>query len=170
MTLVLAVRCGYLADDTVELLCLKRGEKSRYRLFLSTVDLECRERLDDLDAVEFDSIDASEVESFLIEALWRLHLSPIELHPVCTSFERITIEMTESVATEADGTTQASRLLTLIERQLANFRGSPLEPFMLSLIERVATAIESLPYLSDADRARLTSFRHRANSGLSIAG
>jgi len=169
MPLVLAVRCGYLADDTVELLCLKRGEKCRYRLFLSTVDLECRERLDDLDAVEFESVDASQLESFLIESLWRIHLSPIELQLVCTSFERITIEMTELVATEADGTTQASRLLTLIERQLATVRASPLEPVMLSLIERVATAIESLPYLSDVDKARLTSLRHRADWGLRIA-
>lgn len=170
MTLVLAVRCGYLADDTVELLCLKRGEKSRYRLFLSTVELDCCERLDDLDAVEFDSIDASEVESFLIESLWRLHLSPIELQLVCISFEGTTSEMTEAAVTETDFTTDSNLLLTLIERQLAAFRASPLEPFMLSLIERVATAIEPLPYLSDVDKARLTSLRHRANLGLSIAG
>lgn len=170
MTLVLAVRCGYLADDTVELLCLKRGEQSRYRLFLSTVELDCCERLDDLDAVEFDSFETSEVESFLVESLWRLHLSPIELQLVCTSFEGIASEMTETAMTEVDFTTHASLLLTLIERQLATFRASPLKPFMLSLIERVAIAIEPLPYLSGADRARLTSLRHRANSGLSIAG
>lgn len=162
MTVVLAVRCGYLADDAVELLCLKRGEKSQYRLFLSTVDLDGRERFDDLDAVEFDSIDASEVESFLVESLWRLHLSPSELRLVCTSFERITSGIIEPVATEANDTTYASILLILIERQLAAVRGSPLESFMLTLVERVATAIEPLPYLSDVDKARLTVFRRWA--------
>ena len=169
MTVLLAVRCGYLADDSVELLYLTRGDSCRYRIFLSTTDKDCRERVDDLEAIEFDSIDAIDVETFLIESLWRLHLSPIEIHFVCISFERTTSEIGESVATETDGTTHSSLLLTLIERQLAALRNSLLESFMLTLIARLAVTIEALPYLSEADKTRLTSLRNHAISVLSIA-
>lgn len=168
MTLVLGVRCGYLADDTVELLCLRRGDGPTYRLFLSTVDLSCHERSDDLEGVDFDIADAGEVETFLIESLWRLHLAPIELQLVCSSFEVATRGLDESVATTLDRCCQASNLLTLFERQLLFCRGSPLEPFMMNLMEQVAATIERLPYLSNSDKARLTALRHRVILELSV--
>ncbi len=170
MTVVLAARCGYLADDTVELLCLTHGERCRYRLFLSTVDLDCHERVDDLDAIEFDSIDDSAVETFLIESLWRLHLTPIELQFVCSSLEWITGKIDKSVSTDLDTCCQARNLLTLIEQQLAACQNSSLEPFMLTLMGKIAVAGEQSLFLSDLDRARLASLHYRVFLGLSVSG
>ena len=63
----LATRASLSHPKRIECLCLKPGQRRRYRLF-STVD-----------PVEFDIPSDIAVATYLIESLWRLHVSPGEL-------------------------------------------------------------------------------------------
>ena len=76
----LATRASLSHPKRIECLCLKPGQRRRYRLF-STVDPDLNEVIgpEDLDPVEFDIPSDIAVATYLIESLWRLHVSPGEL-------------------------------------------------------------------------------------------
>jgi hypothetical protein len=76
----LATRASLSHPKRIECLYLKPGQRRRYRLF-STVDPDLNEVIgpEDLDPVEFDIPSDIAVATYLIESLWRLHVSPGEL-------------------------------------------------------------------------------------------
>jgi len=84
---ILSTRVSDTKIDTLEVLCIKRGTIKKYRMFTS-VDDEQQESRWDLDPVEFDSADDSELYRYLIESFWLLRISPSEVKRACTLFDK----------------------------------------------------------------------------------
>jgi len=155
--LVLAFRVGIQSDDTVELLCLRAGDRGRFRLYLSTLDLDLRERSDDVEGVEFESADDEEVWIFLIESMWFLHIEPRDLKSVESTnliASGVAVPLHKS---HENGVIDA--LLHLAEQQLIAVGNTSLSVFAISLGVKITTTVEQLPLLTPQQLERLRGIR-----------
>jgi len=76
---VLATRTSKTLTDTLEILCLERGLTKVYRLY-TTTDEGLSETFWDLDPVEFNRTDESDLNTYLTESFWLTRISPTEIH------------------------------------------------------------------------------------------
>ena len=160
--LVLAFRVGVLGDDTIELLCLRAGDRCRFRLYLSTLDLDLKERSDDLDGVEFDTAGDEEVRIFLIESMWYLHIEPRSLKMVESSNLISGFETTPMQKSEENGVIDA--LFDLVEQQLNRFGNTSLAVFAVGVGVTIATTVEHFPSLTSQHVRRLNEVRSRCSA------
>jgi hypothetical protein len=160
--LVLGCRVGLFCDDSIELLCLRKGDRCRYRLYLSTVDLGLTERQDDLEGVEFDNTDEDAVRTFLIESMWYLHVEPIALIDLGAIDESIV--GTRMLGDGRTATGVVDRLLEIAEQQLNVFGGSTLSCFALNGTRSITEIIDRAAMLTIEQRGRLAEVRSRCSA------
>lgn len=160
--LVLALRAGSQSDDTIELLCLRAGDCSRFRLYLSTLDLDLIERGDDIDGVEFDTADDEGVRIFLIETMWYLHIEPRDLQWIDSTNLISGVETAPMQKSDANGVIDA--LFDLAEKQLNRFGNTRLAVFAVGVGVKIATTVEHFPSLTSQHVRRLDEVRSRCSA------
>lgn len=160
--LVLGCRVGLLCDDTIELLCLRKGDRYRYRLYLSTVDLGLTERQDDLEGVEFDNADEESIRTFLIESMWYLHIEPSALIGLGAIDESVVrMQMFGNGRTK---TSVVDALLDITEQQLSEFGGSSLSRLALKGVNSITAIIDRAAMLTIEQHGRLAEVRSRCSA------
>jgi hypothetical protein len=160
--LVLGCRVGLFCDDTIELLCLRKGDRCRYRLYLSAVDLGLTERQDDLDGVEFDNADEDLVRTLLVESMWYLHIEPSALIGLGAIDE--SIMGTRMFGDDRAATGVVDALLEIAEQQLGEFGGSSLSPFVLDGVTSITANVDRATILTIEQRGRLAEVRSRCSA------
>jgi len=153
--LVLGCRVGLFCDDAIELLCLRKGDRSRYRLYLSTVDLGLTERQDDLEGVEFDSADEDLVRTFLVESMWYLHIEPSALIGLGA--------IDESALRSRTTTGVVDALLEIGEQQLSEFGASSLSCLALRGVNSITAILDRAAMLTIEQHGRLAEVRSRCS-------
>jgi hypothetical protein len=157
--LVLGCRVGLFCDDTIELLCLRKGDRCRYRLYLSTVDLGLTERQDDLEGVEFDNADEDLVRTFLVESMWYLHIEPSALIGLGAIDESVV--RTQMLGNDRTTTGVVDALLDITEQQLSEFGGSSLSRLALKGVNSITAIIDRAAMLTIEQHERLAEIRSR---------
>jgi hypothetical protein len=159
--LILACRVGRFCDDTIELLCLRKGDRCRYRLYLSTVDLGLTERQDDLEGIEFDNADGDLVRTFLVESMWYLQIEPSVLIGLGAIDE--SVMGTRMFGDDRAATGVVDALLEIAEQQLGEFGGSGFSPFVLDGVTSITAILDRATMLTIEQRGRLAEARSRCS-------
>jgi hypothetical protein len=160
--LVLGCRVGLFCDDTIELLCLCKGDRCRYRLYLSTVDLGLTERQDDLEGVEFDNADEYAVRTFLVESMWYLHIEPSVLIGSGAIDESVVRAQLLENGRTTTGVVDA--LLEIMEQQLSEFGDSSLSLLALKGVNSVTAILDRAAMLTIEQQGRLAEIRSRCSA------
>jgi hypothetical protein len=84
---VLATRISKTLTDTLEILCLERALTKAYRLY-TTTDEGLSETFWDLDPVEFNRADESDLNTYLIESFWLTRISPGGIESACDLYDQ----------------------------------------------------------------------------------
>jgi hypothetical protein len=160
--LVLGCRVGLLCDDTIELLCLRKGDRCRYRLYLSTVDLGLTERQDDLEGVEFDSADEDLVRTFLVESMWYLQIEPSVLIGLGAIDE--SVMGTRMFGDDRAATGVVDALLEIAEKQVREFGDSSLSRLAFNGVNSINAILDRAAMLTVEQRGRLAEVRSRCSA------
>lgn len=88
---ILAIRPSKSHADLLEVLCLRKGESKRFRLFTTTAE-SLQEEAWDLDPVEFDDPDEKPVSTYLIESFWLIRVDVPEIRNACELYDKGIVE------------------------------------------------------------------------------
>ena len=146
---VLATRISKTLTDTLEILCLERGLTKAYRLY-TTTDEGLSKLPWDLDPVEFNRADESDLNIYLIESFWLTKISPGEIHSACDLYEQGIFETSMGEANQQSTTDLGSLGVLLIEMFNRIQTINPKEAHSTEVLEYIdsnLSKLESLPSL-----------------------
>ena len=146
---VLATRTSKTLTDTLEILCLERGLTKAYRLY-TTTDEGLSETFWDLDPVEFNRPDESDLNTYLIESFWLTRISPGEIQSACDLYQQGIIETSVGPENLRSATDLGSLGVLLIEMFNRIQTINPKDAHSAEVLEYIdsnLTKLESLPSL-----------------------
>lgn len=146
---VLATRTSKTLTDTLEILCLERGLTKAFRLY-TTTDEGLSETFWDLDPVEFNRADESDLNTYLIESFWLTRISPGEIQSACDLYQQGIIETSVGPENLKSATDLGSLGVLLIEmfNRIQTINPKDVHSVeVLEYIDSTLSKLESLPSL-----------------------
>lgn len=151
---ILATRVSKALPDTLEVLCLEWGIDHRFRLY-TTTDEDLSESVWELDPVEFDTPDDTELATYLIESFWLTEISTRELRTGCQLYVN-DVNENPSTSRYRDSIVALGSLgvllIEVLNRAQAIDPADPEAPEALRRMERRLENLVGLPNLSDVVR------------------
>jgi len=163
-TVIVAIRNGRSADDSIEVLCLKQTSPSRFLIFSTILGDDLRESDDDLLPVEFESPYDPDVTTLLIESFWRIEVSEQDIDAACRllssgrSERQLEFAEDKGQSLRSFGPLLANLLDQLTTIRVGQFGASAI----VRRISNTLAILASLPYLTSEEQQAIHSAQRSA--------